>query len=486
MSEVTNQEWEKLFAIMNGYVYTQTLTAACELDLFTFLSNNPGASRDQIQADLSLSAHSARTLLLACCAVGLVERDDGTFGYRNSDIAAKTLVAGSRNCATPFVLLTSKIMERCGMHLTQCLRDERNTALDKEFPGDGATLYERLGQYPEMEQLFQDALCFYSSVNYSLDQLSEFSQIHELLDVGGGNGSNASRLCKKFPDLRATVIELPQGCDIGRRYVDEQGLSDRISFMAGDMFSDPFPGSCDGVLMAHLAEIFSEDTVAELYKKASDYLPDKGKLIIWSPAANDLETGGIEAAKLSLYFLSTASGEGTAWSFKVHEHLLKQSGFSDISHYDGILEHTMIVATKYKRTRISAVNGDRGSDRRNRSPHEAAHGEPFALYGRDLALSDAAAPDPLLDLLDRGIPLGLLQTEDLRISRQSASPRCPNPNNRARISARPDSAVSTASHASASLATKGFSLQQQAPAVDGGLTAALPIMAGPARMSATT
>ena len=346
MSKATKKQWKRLFEMMNGFVHTQTLAAACELGLFAYLAANPGAGRQQIQAALSLSEHSTRILMLACCATELVRRDARTLGYFNSDLVAMTLLPGSPECAAPFALFTNKIMERCGMHLAQCLREQRNAALDREFPGEGATLYERLGHYPELARLFQEAMGFYSRTSYSLDQLREFREIRRLLDVGGGNGSNAVKLCRRFRRLRVTVMELPKGCEIGRGYVAERGLGDRIDFAERDMFAAPFPTGCDGVLLAHVTGIFARESVAVLYRKAFDCLPEGGKLIVWSPAANDLETGGIEAAKLSLYFLTTASGVGAAWSFEIQQGLLRQCGFRDIVLHEGRREHAMIVATK--------------------------------------------------------------------------------------------------------------------------------------------
>lgn len=346
MSEARPEDWKHLFSIMNGFVHTQALAAACDLGLFGFLAAHPGADQRTIAARLSLSAYSTRVLMLACCATGLVHRDERTLGYRNSDIAEKTLIPGSPECAIPFVQFTSRVMERCGMHLAECFRQGTNAALDREFPGEGDTLYKRIAQHPDMQRLFQEAMGFYSRINYSLDETAEFGAIRHLLDAGGGNGSNAVKLCRKFPHLRVTVLELPKSCEIGRQYVASHGLTDRIAFSPGDLFAAPYPPGCDGVLMAHLTGIFSEATVESLHRKAYDYLPPGGRLVVWSPAANDLETGGVEAAKLSLYFHSVASGEGLAWSAQVQETLLRRCGFREVTRHAGRLEHAVLVAMK--------------------------------------------------------------------------------------------------------------------------------------------
>ena len=57
-----------------------------------------------------------------------------------------------------------------------------------------------------------------------------------LLDLAGGHGGYAMALCRRHPELRATVIELEGGARIGRRIVEENGFSDRIEHRVGDLF----------------------------------------------------------------------------------------------------------------------------------------------------------------------------------------------------------------------------------------------------------
>ena len=44
--QLSGAEWKQLCEIMNGYIYSQTLTTACDFDLFTHLSRRPGATQE--------------------------------------------------------------------------------------------------------------------------------------------------------------------------------------------------------------------------------------------------------------------------------------------------------------------------------------------------------------------------------------------------------------------------------------------------------
>src|SRR5688572_5980497 len=248
--EITASEWGRLCTVMNGYIYSQTIATACELELFTFLARHDGADRETIAAGLSLSPHAARVLLLACCTAGLVERDaEGR--YRNSALASKVLVADSPLSMVSFVLFNHRVQQRCSTHLTRALREGRNAGLD-ELPGRGDTLYERLESYPELEQLFQEAMGAYtrvtSGVSAGVAELLDLSGVRHLLDVGGGDASTAVRLCKRYPGLRVTTLDKPTVTEIARGRVAREGLGDRIRCEEREIFSDPWPEGCDAVL----------------------------------------------------------------------------------------------------------------------------------------------------------------------------------------------------------------------------------------------
>lgn len=113
------------------------------------------------------------------------------------------------------------------------------------------------------------------------------------------------------------------------------------------MFEDEWPAGHDGILLSHVVEIFSPEKIIFLYEKARNSLMSHGSLFIWTLMANDLETGGLQAAKSSMYFLSTASGEGMAYPGREHEEWLRSAGFINVKQYRASeTDHGAIVAKK--------------------------------------------------------------------------------------------------------------------------------------------
>jgi cyclopropane fatty-acyl-phospholipid synthase-like methyltransferase len=187
----------------------------------------------------------------------------------------------------------------------------------------------------------------YTRLSPKILDLPEFSSMTHLLDVGGGDGSNAIGLCERHPDLRVTLIDRPSVVEIARQRVARAGLSGRISCAPVDVFADPWPTGCTGVLMSHLVEIFSHDKIDRLYRHAFDVLPPGGRLVVWTIMAGDSETGSLQAAKSSIYFLCAASGEGMAYPAKDHDEALRRAGFSGVRrHLAAEFDHGALVAVR--------------------------------------------------------------------------------------------------------------------------------------------
>jgi hypothetical protein len=328
MSILSDDEWALISSAMNAFMHSEALASACELGLFTTLSRSPGARVPEIAAALEIGEYPARVLLLGCSSAGLV-RHDASGGYYNSSAAEKVLVAGKAGDFTPFVKFTHDVQQRCAFHLTRALRAGTNTGLD-EFPGEGHTLYERFAGRPELESLFHAGMAAYTRLAPKVLDVEELSGVSHLLDVGGGTGPNAIALCRRYPDLRVTLLDKPSVCAIAETTIREAGLSERITCTALDLFADPWPRGADGVLMSHLVEIFSPDKVAALYRSAFEALEPGGRAFVWTIMCDDGETGPLQAAKSSIYFLSTASGEGFTYPEEAHHAWLSAAGFRDV------------------------------------------------------------------------------------------------------------------------------------------------------------
>jgi hypothetical protein len=151
-----------------------------------------------------------------------------------------------------------------------------------------------------------------------------------LLDVGGGSAAYDIELCRLYPDLTATVYELPKVADIAAAKVKQAGLPERIDTMAGDFFTDSsLPDGYDTILLSMILHDWAEDRCRAILQKCWPALPSGGQVIIAELLVNDARTGPPAAALMSLNMLIETSGgrnytpaEYTAW--------LDDLGYQDI------------------------------------------------------------------------------------------------------------------------------------------------------------
>lgn len=338
--ELSWEEWEALCEMMNGYIKTQVLSTACDLGVFDVIER--GATVASLHKKLQIDEHGCRVLLLGLKQLKLVSVSE-TGAITNAPLTRRCLLRDAEQSMVPFVGLNDKIQHRACLHFTRALREGRNAGLD-EFPGDAPTLYGRMASDPKVERLFHEGMGAYTRLSPRMMAVNEFSDVSMLLDVGGGDGTNAIRLCERYPSLKVTLIDLPSVIEKARANIAAHDLEDRVTCKAVDMFTDPWPRGCDGVIFSHVLEIFSPEKIQFLYKKSRAYLKH-GQLFVWSLMCDDNETSSLQAVKSSLYFVTVASGEGMAYPARDHVRWLKDAGFEVAAKYDArAIDHCALVA----------------------------------------------------------------------------------------------------------------------------------------------
>jgi hypothetical protein len=73
-----------------------------------------------------------------------------------------------------------------------------------------------------------------------------------LLDLGGGHGWYSASLCRRYPGLTATVLDLPGSAAVGREIIAEADLADRVRFRDGDVTTADLGAGYDAVLCFNL------------------------------------------------------------------------------------------------------------------------------------------------------------------------------------------------------------------------------------------
>lgn len=275
-------EAEEVSDIAFGFMGSKALFAGLHYGLFTHLAGG-ALTAEEVGAAAGLPTERARTLLTALAALQLVSVDEGR--YANSPAADAFLVKGAKYDFGDYLRLqVDRQMYR--------LLDQIEPALANRLP-EGATR-----SYAEWFSDAEEAALYSRSQHAGsvgpargLAKLVDLSGVRRLLDVGGGTGAFAITLCQKFPELTVTVVEFPNVAKLGRDYVAEAGLTDRITYVEGDGLEAAWPVEQDAVLMSYLFSGVPGTAQPRLMARAFEHLTPGGRYMVHDFIVNERRDG---------------------------------------------------------------------------------------------------------------------------------------------------------------------------------------------------
>lgn len=121
-----------------------------------------------------------------------------------------------------------------------------------------------------------------------------------LLDIAGGPGTYSIALCQRFPELKATVWDLPDAISIARKVVARYEMTGRVKLKKGDWNKDDFGTGYDCLLMSNI--LHGGGSQAEkLLKMAKRALTPGGLLIVHDFLMNNDRCGPLPATLFNLW-----------------------------------------------------------------------------------------------------------------------------------------------------------------------------------------
>ncbi len=134
----------------------------------------------------------------------------------------------------------------------------------------------------------------------------DFGKHRQMLDLGGNSGEFAVQICRRCPQLRAVVMDLPVVCHVGRQHLRSEPESQRIEFMAGNMHTEPLPADSDLITWKSVLHDWPDAAVPGLFRKAWKALPEGGSVVIFERQKWDARDAPLSYGDLptSLFFRS--------------------------------------------------------------------------------------------------------------------------------------------------------------------------------------
>lgn len=310
--------------LLEAFRRSKTMFAAVKLGVFDSLAERAKPLAD-LAAELQASADALERLLDACVNLQLLRRND--CGYENTPAAVTYLCSGSPRRVTGYINFSNDVMWRLWSHLEDAVRE--GTHRWQQVYGWDGPIFANFFADEATKREFLMGMHGYGLISSpQVVAAFDLSPFRCLVDLGGATGHLAIAACRRYPELRGVVFDLPEAVPLAREMVAAAPEVSRLTVAAGDFFRDPLPPG-DVYALGRILHDWTEEKIVLLLRRIYEHLPPGGAVLIAEKLLAEDKTGPRWAQMQSLNMLCCT--EGKERTLSEYEALLTQAGFVDVT-----------------------------------------------------------------------------------------------------------------------------------------------------------
>ncbi|MEM8553557.1 MAG: methyltransferase, partial [Pseudomonadota bacterium] len=318
---IVRREGDAMMDVVSGFVHAQVLSALVQLDLFERLKDGP-LPVDYLAREAGMSVERMSILLRAVASLKLLRKvgaDRYGLSFRGAALAG---VPGLQAMIRHHDVFYQDMADPLAL-----LRGEVDTGLAGFWPyvfGAGAV------DDPEQARTYSDLMADSQGLvaDDTLDTVS-LKGVRHLMDVGGGTGAFLSRALQRYPDLRGTILDLPDVVFEARAKLEAAGLRSRVSIQPDSFRDADLPKGADAISLVRVLYDHADHTVADLLAKCFAALPSGGRLIVSEPMASHGTPERAGDCYFAFYCMAMQTGKARCQA-QVAE-ALRAAGFTKIT-----------------------------------------------------------------------------------------------------------------------------------------------------------
>lgn len=321
---------QTLLGLSNNYWQTCVLHAAIKLDLFSALDEQP-LLVEQLADKLGADRDGMERLLTSLVAMELLVKNKDYFACTRS---AAIFLSHQSPLYLGHIIQHHRQLMASWANLDEAVKS--GEPVRRPYAGDDLEWRRNflLGMH-ELAML----------VAPKLVGKIDLSGRGRLLDLGGGPGTWAIHFCKKNPQLKATVYDLPTSRSFAEETIARFDLQERVFFEGGDFLQEELTGLYDVVWLSHILHGEGPQEVCTILDKIAAVLKPGGLLLIHEFILDDDGCGPLFPALFSLNML-LGTPAGRSYSVSELFEILYAAGFKEPRRLDLDLpsESSVIVA----------------------------------------------------------------------------------------------------------------------------------------------
>jgi ubiquinone/menaquinone biosynthesis C-methylase UbiE len=255
-----------LLETFEAMAMARAIMAGASLGIFDALDERHDTA-EGLARRLRLDPSGTDILLVALHALGYVEDRDGS--YRNSPAVEKFVLRDSPQSIRSYIETFNRDMW-----------DEFARVEDAIRSGETSGLHSRPPDDPFWERYMRGLFDLTRLAGDDVAKMIPARSPKRMLDMAGGHGGYAIAMCRRHPGLTVTIAELEGAARIGRKIVSEEGMTNRIEFLVGDLFESDLGDGYDVATAFQIIHHFDEDRNVELLTRAREALREGGTVAV--------------------------------------------------------------------------------------------------------------------------------------------------------------------------------------------------------------
>lgn len=269
MTQATHPPSIPMMDVYLPMMRASAMVTAGELGMFHALHAHGPLDAAALAQRLACSTAGVDALCQALWQAGMLTCRGGH--YANAPFVTEHFTPAAQSDFTPGLKWTAeawKIMS----NLTDAVRRG----------GPVKTMWQQMSEQPAMGALFSDYMNAFARMFAPLVQqhVELPAGSRRLLDVGGSHGLHAVAFCRRYPDLRATLFDLPDSLHSAPRVLRDAGMEDRVDLKAGNLLTDELGSGYDTVLLLSVLHNQTPQDSPGILRRVARALRPGGMLVV--------------------------------------------------------------------------------------------------------------------------------------------------------------------------------------------------------------